>query len=353
MNLKKYFAGLAAALLLSAAGTAAAEHLTSGEGLPENCRELEASVAKSGPLLLFSDSPEMVYQKGILYRDVVEGDVRIFFHHVNAMDSNKKIAVILKNNQGLRPSEYTVKKKGLGTPSWNYMYAGKTSQQEYFSDVQQTESGTLGFSRSKELLTGYGMLLEPGKLLVGTIDLHLSRPVEISVVMCDLKNDLELFNSDAPVLPMDEHPLRGSFRNADWQYKVKAPIAVSKDTPAMLELAASCQGFAKGKDATTNLEAENYGNYGVMYDVSFEIGGTEKVKMLLNPLGGLFAGYGVLEHNGSRQLVALPGESLSIGDSYDDMLEVATLEPGKYNFIWSPPGASNLPVRLYWQSAAL
>ena len=353
MKLKKYLAAAAAALLLSVSGTAAAERLISGEGLPENCRQLQASVAKSGPLLLFSDSPEMVYQKGVLYRDVVEGDVRIFFHHVNAMDSNKKIAVLLKNNQGLRPSDYTVKKKGLGTPSWNYMYAGKTSQQEYFSHEQQSESGSLGFSRSRELLTGQGMLLAPGKLLVGTIDLHLSRPVEISVLMCDLKNDLELFSSDASVLPMDEHPLRGSFQNADWQYNVKTPIAVNKQQPAMLELAVSCQGFAKGKDATTSLDAENYGNYGVMYDVNFEIGGTEKVKLLLNPLGGLFAGYGILEHNGSRQLLALPGSSLSIGDSYDDMLEVATLEPGKYKFIWSPPGASNLPVRLYWQSAAL
>ncbi len=354
MKLKQYLAAaLTAGLLLTAGGAEAAEHLVSGQGLPENCRELKATVAKSGPLLLFSDSPEMVYQKGVLYRDVVQGDVRIFFHHVNAMDSNKKIAVMLKNNQGLRPSEYTIKKKGLGAPSWNYMYAGKTSQQEYFAGQQPPESGTLGFSRSKELLTGTGMLLAPGKLLVGTVDLHLSRPVEISVIMCDLKNDLELFNSDAPVLPMDEHPLRGSFQEADWQYNIKEPIAVSREQPAMLELAASCQGFAKGTDATTSLPAENYGNYGIMYDVSFEIGGTEKVKLVLNPLGGLFAGYGMLEHNGSRQLLALPGNSLSIGDSYDDMLEVATLEPGKYKFIWSPPGASNLPVRLYWQSAAL
>ena len=51
----------------------------------------------------------------------------------------------------------------------------------------------------------------------------------------------------------------------------------------MLELAASCQGFAKGKDATTNLDAENYGNYGVMYDVSFEIGGkTPKASAVRN-----------------------------------------------------------------------
>ena len=348
LNCKKYIAALmTAGMLFCAAGTAMADELA------QSCTEVQAQVSKSGPLLLFSDSPEMVYRKGILYRDTVSGDVRIFFHHVNATGSDKKLAVMVKNGGQLRPVNYTVSKKALGVPSWNYMYAGKTSQKVYFGENQQPQTGTLGFSRSKEILTGRGVVLTPDKLLVGTIDLHLDKPAEISVMMCDVQNDLELFNRNAQVEPMDEHPLRGSFQSADWQYDIKEPIMVSRDKPQMLKLASSEQGFAKGTDATTKLPAENYGNYGVVYKVSFAIGGQEKVKLSLNPLGGLFAGYGILEHNGKRQLLALPGNKLAVGDRFDDLLDVATLEPGAYNFIWSPPGASNLPIRLFWRSAAL
>ena len=32
-----------------------------------------------GPKLLFSDSPEMVYETGILYRDTLQGEGRLFF----------------------------------------------------------------------------------------------------------------------------------------------------------------------------------------------------------------------------------------------------------------------------------
>lgn len=70
--------------------------------------------------------------------------------------------------------------------------------------------------------------------------------------------------------------------------------------------------------------------------------------MYLNPLGGLFAGYGVLKKAGEEKILPLPQDKVAIGDSYDDLLKLGVLEPGTYSFIWSPPGASNLPVRLYW-----
>ena len=350
MNFKKYLC-IAAALTALAMPAGAAERLTTGQGLPENAVDVtaEAQLSQSGPTLIFSDSPEMVYHKGVLYRDTVEGDVRIFFHHVNAMQGNKKLAILLKNN-GLRPAEYTVTRRGVGDSSWHYLKDGKDSQKKYFSGGQTVEKGRLGFSRTAELLTGRGFLLAPEKLLTGTIDLHLDRPLEISVLMCEPMNDLELFNNDAPVQPMDEHPLRGTFKNADWQYKLR-PLNVGDGDTYMLELASTGQGFIRGVDATTGKAATDHGNYGVMYAVDFELNGERSVRFSMNPLGGLFAGYGVLEHDGRQQLLALPESKIAFGDSYDDMLELGVLEAGKYRFIWSPPGASNLPIRLYWQGA--
>ncbi len=51
-----------------------------------------------GGKLLLSDSPEMVTADGIMYQDTVEGDARLFFHHVNATDKARKIVVLLENS---------------------------------------------------------------------------------------------------------------------------------------------------------------------------------------------------------------------------------------------------------------
>ena len=52
--------------------------------------------------------------------------------------------------------------------------------------------------------------------------------------------------------------------------------------------------------------------------------------MYLNPLGGLFAGYGVLKKAGEEKILPLPQDKVAIGDSYDDLLKLGVLEPGTY-----------------------
>ena len=90
--------------------------------IPESFVAKDASVKfkASGPTLLFSDSPEMVYHNGILYRDTVQGRVRLFYHHVNAVAGTKKLAILLKNEQ-IRPLHYKVLRQGIAGPGYNYM----------------------------------------------------------------------------------------------------------------------------------------------------------------------------------------------------------------------------------------
>lgn len=348
MRLKKCFQTLAISCMAFLPLNAfASDELITGRGLPETYTEVTAHKTTSGSTLIFSDSPEMVYRNGVLYRDTVSGDVRIFFHHVNAMETNKKLAVILSNEQ-MRPLKYSVANNSIGNAGWHYLKVGKETQQKYFSGVHNKTEGKLGFGKNAELLTGKGYVLEPAQLLVGTIDLHTDKPVQVSVIMCDEKTDLDLYNEYAPVQPMDEHPLRGTFDDADWNYTVAAPMNTDNGKVYMLELASEEQGFAHGKDGTTGKDAVNYGNYGIVYSVNFTISSNKSAAMYLNPLGGLFAGYGVLKKAGEEKILPLPQDKVAIGDSYDDLLKLGVLEPGTYSFIWSPPGASNLPVRLYW-----
>lgn len=124
--------------------------------IPEDyvAEQAQADFVANGPKLLFSDSPETVYNNGILYRDKVEGDVRLFLHHVNGVAGKKKLAVMLKNTDNLRPVTYNVTRSGVAGFNYDYMRDGKNSQKEYFDDSsQKPQDGKLGFGRSHELLS--------------------------------------------------------------------------------------------------------------------------------------------------------------------------------------------------------
>lgn len=312
---------------------------------------VESSFKADGPTLLFSDSPETVYHNGILYRDKVQGNVRLFVHHVNGVAGDKKLSVMLKNADQLRPVNYKVTRVGEGAMAADYLRDGKNAQKMYFEAKQQKErEGKLGFGRSCELLTGSGLILPTDKLYTAMIDLQLDRPTEISVLMCEPKSDLELYNESAAIQPMDEHPLRGTFANADWNYTLKKAISAPSES-LCLELATSEEGYVKGTDMTTGKAAEDYGNYGVVYKVNFAVTGKEPVSFIFNPIGGAFAGYGVLENKtkGERALVALPAGQVSVGWNVEEAIDLGLLHAGEYSFIWSPPGASNLPIQLIWE----
>lgn len=318
---------------------------------------VEAQRREGGPVLLFSDSPELVYHDGILYRDRVVGANRLFFHHVNATGSDsKKLAVLLENTDSIRPISFEVRRMGVGDSAYNYLYEGKQGQWRYFSDEYQGQlalpRGALGQGRWAELLTGQGFVLEGKKLLSGTIDFYARHPLQLTVLLCDKDASLALFSRSAQVQPMDEHPLRGTFPVSEWEYRVKRPLVFKgrRARDYALKLASGAEGFVSGTDATTGLGAVDYGNYGVIYTVHFTIDSKEPVSFQFNPMGGEFAGWAILQQEGQPgQLIPLPGEQLSLGLGEEETIEVAKLGKGRYTFIWSPPGAGNLPVRLLWR----
>ncbi len=144
LKLKKCCLSLVAAgMLLLSASALAADELITGKGLPENYIEVTAQKTTSGPTLIFSDSPEMVYKNGVLHRDTVSGDVRIFFHHVNAMQTNKKLAVLLTNEK-MRPAAFEVTNSSIGNAGWHYLKVGKETQQKYFNAEHKPVVGKLG-----------------------------------------------------------------------------------------------------------------------------------------------------------------------------------------------------------------
>ena len=90
----------------------------------------EVNTTDSGGTLIFSDSPEYVKEDGILYSDVVEGDARVLFYHLNDSKTNKKIAVVIENVVD-KPNIVKITRGGTAEPSNKFLAVGKAVQAAY------------------------------------------------------------------------------------------------------------------------------------------------------------------------------------------------------------------------------
>jgi PKD repeat protein len=68
-----------------------------------------------GPVLLLSNSPEKVTRPGVLYRDTVEGQARVFYWHVNATESPVRFLLVAENASA-SPMRLKVLKEGVAGP---------------------------------------------------------------------------------------------------------------------------------------------------------------------------------------------------------------------------------------------
>lgn len=355
LKIKKYWLGVLLTSLFSAfplCGQAAREDAAWQYGVPEY-EEAKVNITHDGPTLLFSDSPEMVKQCGIMYRDTVSGSVRLFFHHVNDMDEPRKLSVVLRR-ASRRPSQVTIGKHGVSRANEDWLEAGKEAQHRYYASVANRSKITV--VSSKDLLNdGKGMVIRPQELITGIVDLTIDKPVEVSVLMMPVEADSKISAHLYPILPPDEgaHVLRGTFEKADCHVTLAEPFNADKGSIWGITLADDGKNpYVRGKDVTTGKAVVNYGNYGVMYDVNFKTQGRRNTILRLNPYGGPFAGVGVLEvENRPAKHIQLPNKELSFGWEHDgETMKLGTIPAGKSGtFHFSPPGSSNLPVRLFWQ----
>lgn len=320
------------------------------KGIPKY-EEAKVRIVEDGPTLLFSDSPEMVKANGIMYRDRVLGNVRLFFHHVNDTDTLKKIAVVFRNVDEY-PGKIEIGRKGISKPDFDYLRAGKEVQEKYFAE-NKPENYVLAKNSMREVLTGDGISLKQGQLLTGMLDFYCDKITEVTVIM--LPDDMDIataLKNSKILLPDEGNVLRGTFPLANRVVTLKKSYKPDEDKVIGVVLADNVlDHYAQGIDATTGKKTINYGNYGVIYDFSYKIKGDPKTNIRLNPWGGWFAGAGAVIKDGKEILTMFPAESTAFGKNGTETI-VITSSKGYSNgrIIFSPPGASNLPVRFFFET---
>lgn len=298
-----------------------------------------------GGKLILSDSPEMVSEDGIMYQDVVNGDARLFFHHVNATKQNKRI-IVLFQNKGTEPAAITVYQKGISGPGLNYLAIGKAVQTEYMKglDIHVLKAPAQG------AVSLVDEVVQPDMLLNGMYDFKTDKPVMVTVLMMPTNASVKTFAAGAKVLPADQYRLRGTFEGRDRLFIPEKVYRPGQDGPVALTLADNqIDRYAWGIDATDGSKVQNYGNYGVVYKLYLPSEPKGKISCYLNPRGGVYAGsMGVKYRHTVLAPVDTPADKLLIGESTEqEAALIGTYDAGQSLWLtFSPPGASNLPVKL-------
>ncbi|CQR70380.1 hypothetical protein SOV_39170 [Sporomusa ovata DSM 2662] len=311
--------------------------------------ELPVTMTDQGGTLLLSDSPEMVEDDGIMYQDTVSGDIRLFFHHVNATRELKKIVVLLVNDSDTA-TDVIVNQYGLGGPGLDYLAIGKTAEMNYLNQAENEliEVPAKGTALLEPILNK--TVVASDELVNGIYDFQSKIPVKVVIMMLPVDADPAIFAATASVLPNTNHRLRGTFPGRDRLLVPSQVYNPAQDGVMAITLADNkLDTYVSGIDATDGSKTLNYGNYGVMYKLFLPTAFEKNYAVYLNPRGGAYAGGMKVKYRHQEEYtIGTPADKLFFGTKKDN--EVTHL--GDYaggQSLWltfSPPGASSLPVKI-------
>ena len=301
--------------------------------------------------LLFSDSPETVEKDGILYQDTVKGNARLLYYHVNGTKQDKKIAVVIKNMSN-KPNKIMVTREAVGGPSTDYLYVGKVTMQRYFNQQQTREINLPPYGKTLLRLDDGERIVQNEALVYGIFDFNAQENLQVTVVFAPANADLYDYAKYAPVLPRDQHMLRGTFEGANRYLTNRVPYNPEKMGNAYFYLCDNKTDLYKyGLDKTDFVKTQNFGNYGINYKIHLNIEGNGKTSYYLKPIGGVYAGAMTVQvgKDGEKRLINTPENIPFYGHeektNYYSYLGTYDNTDDVY-FEYTPPGASNLPVQI-------
>lgn len=302
-----------------------------------------------GPTLLLSDAPETVPGPGILYQDDVNGPFRVFFDHVNgSADGGTLVFTVLATNAGTAPATVTLTRVGYAGPSTAYFLTGQAAQSAWMASAENVQV-TLAPGETAFLLPQLnGLVASAQQDVTGIIDGSSDASVQLSVV-AEAAPAASL--TGLSVLPAATDPtgfaLRGTFPHAEITVAAQADGAFQH-----LDMAVPTD-YLRGYSAVDGMApAEDYGNYGVLYDVRvMTMGNAGTLAAVFDPLGGPFAGTALVGTGfGPGAPVDLPAGGTYAPDPLSSiLLGHFTLQqdvPVLLHVEWMPPSGSNLPVSL-------
>jgi len=286
--------------------------------------------------LLVSDSPETIVEYGALYRDNVNGKARLYANHINAMESDVQLAIVA-TNRGSEPATVETTRQGEVYPS-------------AFINL-------IGYQASVDFLVGDAnkptLTVQPGESVAYAVLPKLKRGQGVNLVY-DIETSADLTFTFAamapgdslasawslPALPFSGH-IRGTFPTSGLRMEVDASAVTKATGPKKITIGDNVNDkFIFGYDAFRGEADDNYGNYGVLYQIRVKHPG--KAAIALAARGGIFKG--ALKIDGEMILAPASGVITPFDGVY--MLHRTAGDEPYIDIELTPPAGSYLPIDL-------
>lgn len=290
--------------------------------------------------LLFSDSPEVPTQNGVLYQDSVTGRARLLAYHLNGLNKPARMYVMARNLEN-RPVEVRTERLGETAPTRVESILGQVTLMEYFAS---TGSTVLNLTPGQAAAVYASPTLSPGSGVNLMQDLSASGRVELTFLMLeDGLPPTAQVNQQVPYLQPDGRHVRGTFPNAVRSMRVNLGAL-----PTRIVIGDGLVDPAlTGTDMITGQPVRLAGNYGVLYDL--EVTGAANTAVALSPRGGLYRGAMNILDGPISQTIKLPRVGNALKPNEPVLLWRAASDRLNIDFV--PASGSNLPISLVFYRA--
>ncbi|GGO37940.1 hypothetical protein GCM10008949_43820 [Deinococcus humi] len=298
------------------------------------------TVAGTSFPLLFSDSPEVPTQSGVLYQDTVAGPVRLLGYHLNGLGKPARLYVLARNIED-RPVEVRTLRQGETAPTRVEGLLGQVTLLDYFAS---TGGPTLTLAPGQAAAVYASPTLGVGSGANMLQDLNASGRVELTFLMLEdgLPPSAQV-SQQLPYLPSDGKHVRGTFPDAVRRLRVNLSTLPSRIVIGDGQL----DPAINGTDKLTGQPVRLTGNYGVLYDL--EVNGAAGTAVALSPRGGLYRGAMNLQDGPTSQTIKLPKSGNAIKPQEPVLLWRAGAD--RLNIDFMPASGSNLPISLVFYRA--
>ncbi|MFC5450894.1 stalk domain-containing protein [Paenibacillus aestuarii] len=283
--------------------------------------------------LLVSDSPEEFTEKGILYQDTINGKARLYADHVNGTKQKMTMAIFATNNSD-KPVTIQTTNKGEVYPSVYANLIGSEASVDFLLNNVYDQKLTVPphqtyvYAKLPDFYPGQGVNL--------FYDVETDGELQMTFGVTDQRLTPTTVQ-ELPYLAFNGH-VRGSFPVSEINWKIDAS---SFTKTSVLTIGDNkTDPFVKGYDVMRKSDAENSGNYGVVYKIHADK--PRKMAVMIMAKGGIFKG--PFKING--EIIPVPASGVITAFDGMEVLARTTGTEDSLDIEFTPPAGSAFPIDL-------
>ncbi|MGZ9586955.1 stalk domain-containing protein [Paenibacillus marinisediminis] len=289
-----------------------------------------------------ANSPELLQgDEGISYRETASGPLRMNIHNQNRSKRDLKVYLLATNHQ-TTDVELNVDAFGMGGPTQLVTTSGQAAVTRFLESINSAQQvRTMKVPAGKTIMVLpeiSAQILKPGLTMTSHTNLSSNGELEYSVVVVEPStNPIEALPK-LKILDRDGKHVRGTFLEGNRTFVVDGLLGEQKQRLIVADN--SNDPYLDGVDSTSGIDEINFGNNGVLYNMTLEVAPHTVVG--LNARGGHYAGAFLI--NG--QVVKATEQSILKNPNEIGVLHRTGDKVEKVDITFVLASGSNMPINL-------